>query len=49
MRLMLWARAQALWHVRFIFPRDGCRIWRLYSHLGFRVYRVFCQCGKEFR
>jgi hypothetical protein len=49
MRLMLHARWQALKHIRFIFPRPGCRIWRQYSHFGLRVYRVFCECGEEFR
>lgn len=47
--LMLHARWEALKHVRFIFPRRGCRIWRYYSHFGFNTMRVFCQCGKEFK
>jgi hypothetical protein len=25
------------------------RIWRAYSHFGFRTYRIWCDCGKEFR
>ncbi len=46
--LMLRARLKALQHIRFCFPRKGCRIWRLYSHFGFKTYRVFCECGKKF-
>ncbi len=48
MRLMLRARWKALLHVRFIFPPRGCRIWRVYSHFGWKTYRVFCECGEEF-
>lgn len=48
MNLMLHARWEALKHMRFIFPRAGCRIWRLYSHFGFKTYAVVCECGKEF-
>lgn len=47
-RLMLRARLKALVHTRFCFPRKGCRIWRMYSHFGFKTRLVFCQCGKEF-
>lgn len=46
---MLRARWKALLHVRVVFPRHGCRIWRYYSHFGFNTMRVFCQCGKEFK
>ncbi len=46
--LMLRARLAALKHIRFCFPRKGCRIWRHYSHFGFKTYSVFCECGKEF-
>lgn len=48
-RLMLRARWRALCHIRFGFPRRGCGIWRIYSHLGLKTYRVLCQCGKEFK
>lgn len=47
--LMLRARWKALKHIRFIFPRKGCQIWRLSSHFGFKTMRVFCECGKDFR
>lgn len=51
MSLMLHARWEALKHIRFIFPRPGCRIWRYYESwcgIEIRTKRVFCQCGKEF-
>ena len=47
-QLMIRARWEALMHVRFIFPRKPCRIWRLYSHFGLKTYRIFCECGQEF-
>jgi len=47
--LMLRARWNALLHIRFIFPRRECRIWRQYSHFGFNTIRVFCTCGREFK
>jgi hypothetical protein len=47
--VMLRARWKALIHTRFGFPRKGCRIWRVYSHLGFKTRAVFCECGEEFR
>lgn len=48
MTLLITARAKALKHIRFCFPRKGCRIWRLYSTLGFRTHAVFCECGEVF-
>lgn len=46
--LQIAARAKALRHIRFCFPKRGCRIWRIYSWLGLRTHAVFCQCGEVF-
>jgi hypothetical protein len=48
MSLMLAARWRALKHVRVIFPRKGCRIWRLYRYCGFDTLAVVCSCGEIF-
>lgn len=55
--LMLRARLKAFLHVwagfkpiyQIVKSQPVCQIWRMYSHFGFRTYRVFCTCGKEFR
>lgn len=47
--LMVFARLKAIHHMRFCFPRKGCRIWRIYSHFGLKTRAVFCECGKEFK
>jgi hypothetical protein len=46
--LLIAARWRALKHVRGIFPRKGCRIWRMYSCLGLHTHAVFCDCGEIF-
>jgi hypothetical protein len=46
--LLITARWRALKHVRGIFPRKGCRIWRMYSCFGLRTHAVFCSCGEIF-
>lgn len=48
MTLLIRARIKAAAH---ILPRLGDpkhRIWRLYSHFGFKTDLVICECGKEF-
>lgn len=47
-RLMLHARWEAFKHV-FLRSEPGHRIWRVYSHWGLKTYRVFCECGEEFK
>ena len=55
MSLMLRARWKAWLHVmQFWVMLDmpniaRHRIWRVYSHMGFKTRRIFCECGKEFR
>jgi hypothetical protein len=46
--LMLRARWRAFKH-SIQCGTKGHRIWRVYSHWGFKTYRVFCECGKEFK
>lgn len=49
-RLMIRARFFAalhcLWNIRQLGKH---RIWRLYRAWGFQTFRVFCDCGKEFK
>jgi hypothetical protein len=48
-QLMLHARWQAFKHSIQYFYHPGHRIWRVYSHFGFKTYKIFCECGKEFK
>lgn len=51
MRLMLRARMLAWCHAMrwLLVLSTKHRISRVYSHFGFRTYRIFCDCGREFK
>lgn len=47
-RWKAWLHVMRFW-IMFDIPGVGNhRIWRLYSHLGFKTYWIGCECGKEF-
>lgn len=48
MSLLIRARIKAARHSFEHLGDPDHRIWRLYSHFGFKTDLVICECGKEF-